>query len=140
MLFKIFAFYFFNFWSNEANNILTPKHKTDIRTIPNVECNEFLLEYDKNRDAKPIRDGISERQYCAMRPNGTDDNCKSGIQSLQILTSNLNPADSSNAKVVGIISFGVGCFGELPNVYTKIPYYAEWIESIVWANGILTTN
>lgn len=111
-----------------------------MRTIPKAECNEILFEYNKNRDDKPIRDGISERQYCAFRPNSTDDECHLGVKSTQILTSNLNPADSGNAKVVGIISFSVGCGGKLPNVYTKTAYYKDWIESIVWSNGILTAN
>lgn len=33
---------------------------------------------------------------------------------------------------VGIISFGIG-YGSLPSIYTRVAYYLEWIEPIVWS-------
>ncbi|XP_018562474.1 serine protease persephone-like [Anoplophora glabripennis] len=35
-------------------------------------------------------------------------------------------------SVVGIISYGAGCGGKIPGVYTRVSKYLEWIENIVW--------
>lgn len=37
--------------------------------------------------------------------------------------------------LVGITSFGRGCAGEIPGVYTRVSAYLDWIESIVWPSG-----
>jgi len=34
-------------------------------------------------------------------------------------------------QVAGISSFGAGC-GGFPGVYTRVTYFLEWIEGIVW--------
>ena len=34
--------------------------------------------------------------------------------------------------VIGITSFGQGCAGGAPSIYTRISSYLDWIESIVW--------
>lgn len=41
---------------------------------------------------------------------------------------------SAIATVVGVVSFGASCGTELPGVYTRVAFYIEWIESIVWPN------
>lgn len=35
-------------------------------------------------------------------------------------------------SIVGIVSYGTGCGGRIPGVYTKVSKYLEWIEKIVW--------
>lgn len=36
-------------------------------------------------------------------------------------------------RIVGVTSFGKGCGTvNIPAVYTKVPAYVAWIESIVW--------
>lgn len=40
--------------------------------------------------------------------------------------------ESAVATVIGIVSFGIGCGSRLPSVYTRVAYYLDWIEPIVW--------
>lgn len=42
------------------------------------------------------------------------------------------PCHSTVPTVVGIDSYGDGCRTTVPNVFTKVAYYLDWIESIVW--------
>lgn len=34
--------------------------------------------------------------------------------------------------LVGVTSFGKNCGSQIPAVYTRIAYYLDWIESVVW--------
>lgn len=36
------------------------------------------------------------------------------------------------STVVGVTSFGISCGSLLPSVYTRVAFYIDWIESIVW--------
>lgn len=99
--------------------------------MPLTQCNSILLEYNEERDLPAIRDGISENQYCAYDPNGKKDSCEGDSGGpLQMIDTNSNVA-----RVVGVISFGVGaCGAAIPSVYTRVASYLDWIESIVWPN------
>lgn len=46
---------------------------------------------------------------------------------LQFFNQNVHMAD-----IVGIVSFGIGCGYRLPAIYTRVAYYVDWIERIVW--------
>lgn len=39
---------------------------------------------------------------------------------------------SSVYSIVGVTSYGTGCGGKSPGVYTRVYSYLDWIESIVW--------
>lgn len=47
------------------------------------------------------------------------------------------PHDSSLAKVVGVVSFGITCGNALPSIYTRVAFYADWIASYVWPDGVI---
>lgn len=34
--------------------------------------------------------------------------------------------------IVGVTSFGKNCGSQIPAVYTRVAYYLDWIESVVW--------
>lgn len=86
--------------------------KIELKTVPLLECNTTLLQYNKDRDHAAFRNGIDESQYCAHDPLGKKDSCQgdSGgpLQSIRTLS---NPG-----KVVGIVSFGVGCGSGQPGI------------------------
>lgn len=78
--------------------------------------------------------GIDDGNYCAYDPNRRNDSCQ-GDSGGPLQT----PAhDIVEAKVLGIVSFGIGCASGYPGIYTRVAYYLDWIESIVWPNDVIT--
>lgn len=112
-------------------------------TVPRVECNTTLSNYNTLANLRRLRNGISDSQYCAhdSDPNGRKDTCQGDSGGpLQII-----PPDTKVAHIVGIVSFGLSCGTAYPSVYTRVASYVEWIESIVWPNKkiirpVLTSN
>lgn len=99
--------------------------------MPLADCNTTLLEFNKFRNLAFLQNGISDSQYCAYDPDGEKDSCQGDSGGpLQIVL-----PKTETAKVVGIVSFGMGCGIGLPGVYTRVASYVDWIESIVWPNG-----
>ena len=110
-----------------------------------------------NRQANEpgLRDGLSESQYCAYDPVGNKDACQ-GNNSYFIRITALSNCRSSYiiyfsgdsggplqlfrgnntnmASIIGVVSFGVGCGTKQPSVFTRVAYYLDWIEPIVWPN------
>lgn len=99
--------------------------------MPLHKCNSTILDWNKN-EVHPLSafiNGISESQYCAYDPEEERDSCQGDSGGpLQYYPD----SNSSIATVVGIVSFGVTCGTKLPSVYTRVAYYIDWIESIVW--------
>lgn len=89
------------------------------------------MEYNKIVHLKTFRNGISESQYCAYDPDGKNDSCDGDSGGpLQIF-----PYGSKTASLIGIVSFGISCGTGLPSIYTRVAFYVDWIESIVWSTG-----
>lgn len=42
----------------------------------------------------------------------------------------------STYSIVGIVSLGAQCGSRFPSIYTRVDYYLNWIEAIVWGNGL----
>lgn len=105
--------------------------KTQLTSMPLQECNRTFLNYNQRVDQAAFRQGIFEGQYCAYDPEGRNDSCSGDSGGpLQYFPNN----ESTVANVVGIVSFGISCGTELPGIYTRIAYYLDWIEPIVWPN------
>lgn len=94
--------------------------------MPWAECNEKYL----NLSTKALHKG----QYCAYYPQEREQTCSgspfpiSGAPLLHFKNSNV-------PNVIGIVTFGVGCDTAFPTVHTRVAYYLDWIESVVWPNG-----
>lgn len=70
-------------------------------------------------------------QICAYDPKAASDACQGDSGGpLQMFESK----SLAIATVVGVVSFGASCGTELPGVYTRVAFYIDWIESIVWPN------
>lgn len=105
--------------------------KTQVQTMPLEKCNEVVLEYSSRVNLPAYRDGISQSQYCAYDPQGKNDSCQGDSGGpLQYF-----PDPDALAVVVGIVSFGVSCGTELPAFYTRVAFYLDWIELLVWPNA-----
>ncbi|XP_031625896.1 serine protease persephone-like [Contarinia nasturtii] len=105
--------------------------KTQLTSMPLPECNQTFLNYNVLAYQAALQDGISQGQYCAYDPTGRNDSCQgdSGGPLQYFPTSN-----SSVSTVVGIVSYGLSCGTALPGIYTRVAFYLDWIESIVWPN------
>lgn len=112
--------------------------KADLITMPlSSQCNTTFLDYNRGGgNQKAFRDGISPTQYCAYDPDGRRDSCQGDSGGpLQ-----LYPKGAKMPKLVGIVSFGIGCGSTLPGIYTRVASYLNWIAPIVWPNGEVTTQ
>jgi secreted trypsin-like serine protease len=83
-------------------------------------CNQ---SYTMARRLRPLPNYVQPSQICA---DGKNDTCQ--IDSGGPLQ---NVVDEQH-HIVGIVSFGNSCGAELPSVYTRVSFYLDWIESIVW--------
>ncbi|XP_045526379.1 trypsin-like isoform X2 [Pieris brassicae] len=64
---------------------------------------------------------ITPRMFCAGYINGTKDSCQGDSGGPAVV----------NAKLVGIVSYGVGCAGAgHPGVYSLVPVARQWIRSV----------
>ncbi|XP_047037290.1 trypsin 3A1-like [Helicoverpa zea] len=64
---------------------------------------------------------ITPRMFCAGYLNGTKDSCQGDSGGPAV----------SNGKLVGLVSFGVGCaMKEQPGVYSNIPLVRGWIRQV----------
>lgn len=104
--------------------------KTNVTSVPLSACNTTLSEYNRQVDQPSLRNGISASQYCAYDPKAQHDACQGDSGGpLQTFSS---PAIGT---IIGVVSFGISCGTQLPGVYTRVAYYIDWIESIVWPNS-----
>lgn len=98
--------------------------------MPLSQCNKTILEFNKRRNRREFRNGISRSQYCVYDPSSTSDSCGIlGGGALQIF-----PPNASLPNIVGLISIAVGnnCDDKHPEILTRIAYYIPWIETNIW--------
>ena len=113
---------------SSTSNVL---RKTELITMPWDECNAKLLEYNQEANEAALEDGLSEGQYCTFSPEGHDSCSGDSGGPVQ------NYRNSRFSTIVGVISYGFSCGGKLPSVNTRVAFYVDWIESVVWPNGFI---
>ncbi|KAG5899760.1 hypothetical protein JTB14_006097 [Gonioctena quinquepunctata] len=93
--------------------------KAKLMAIPVEQCNSSYVARSSGTKT------IESTQLCAS--GNTSDACwgDSGGP-LQIREK------SGVFSIVGIVSFGSGCGGRVPGVFTRVSKYLDWIENIVW--------
>lgn len=94
------------------------------------QCNQMYLEQPFATD-RAFRDGLSPGQYCTYNSTVRADACRGDSGGPLYFTAD----DSSIGYVVGIVSFGLSCGKELPSINTRVAYYLDWIEPIVWPHS-----
>lgn len=123
----------FGFLFNTGINRPNELRKTELKTVPFAKCNATLVELNQIINQAAFRDGLNQGQYCAQDFKRMSDSCQGDSGGpLQYFPR----ANSTLATVVGIVSFGLSCGSDLPSVYTRVSYYLDWIEAIVWPNQI----
>lgn len=90
----------------------------------NEECRKLYGRH------KRIPRGILQSQLCAGSRTGKQDTCQGDSGGpIQIM----QQGNSCIYYVIGITSFGKSCaVSSAPGVYTKVSYYLDWIEEVVW--------
>lgn len=99
--------------------------------MPLIQCNQTILDFNKNKHIRALRDGVRRSQYCVYDPNSTQQSC--GLTSgapLQIFPF----ANATLPNIIGILSFTAGnkCDNKHPEILTRIAHYTPWIEANVW--------
>lgn len=98
--------------------------KADLTLVANSVCSAGYI------GESSLVDGILPSQICAGDETGERDTCQGDSGGpLQVVTW-LN--FQRIYHVIGITSFGRGCATTQPGVYTRVSYYLDWIESVVW--------
>lgn len=88
----------------------------------------MLGAFNERANLATFRDEIDESRYCAYDAQAKNDSCQGDSGGpLQHFAGGTNMAE-----IVGIVSYGVSCGSALPSLYTRVAYYLDWIESIVW--------
>lgn len=114
-----------NLGRQRTNDLL----KAELDTMPHEACNSTYRFLNWTVHLPTLHDNISRGLYCTMNSDQIADRCQSNSGGpLQYF----GDATSRAATVVGIVSVGFGCGSSLPGIYTRVAYYLDWIESIVW--------
>lgn len=94
--------------------------------VPNDACNRLMSTPRSRR----LKFGVLPSQICAGDLAGGKDTCE-GDSGGPLFLKSSDP--NCNYDVVGITSIGGICgTARKPGVYTRVSYYMNWIESIVW--------
>lgn len=100
-----------------------------VGTLNYVSQNQCQVAF-ATRQSEELKNGIIDSQMCAKDRENKRDTCQGDSGGpLQL------KGDATWYRknyLVGITSFGEGCLGPVPGVYTRIHSYLEWIERIVW--------
>ncbi|XP_031635439.1 serine protease persephone-like [Contarinia nasturtii] len=105
--------------------------KTELITMSLSECNSTMMKWNRQQNLPTYRNGLIKGQYCAHGLQGESDTCYGDTAGpLHYFPNN----ETSLATVVGIVSFGQSCGLALPTIFTRVAYYLDWIEGIVWPN------
>ncbi|XP_055637782.1 serine protease snake-like isoform X1 [Toxorhynchites rutilus septentrionalis] len=98
--------------------------KVGLDMLPNERCFEMYL------GARKLNRSIVQSQLCAHSPEGGKDTCQGDSGGpLQITL----PGHRCLYYLIGVTSFGWGCGSAgTAGVYTRVDFYLDWIESLVW--------
>ncbi|XP_055526390.1 serine protease snake-like [Wyeomyia smithii] len=92
----------------------------------NEQCQQV---YQDLASQPSLAQGIHGSQLCAGYASGGHDTCQGDSGGpLQVRDKN----EDCIFQLVAITSFGKVCGTTIPGVYTRISWYLDWIESIVW--------
>lgn len=129
-----------------TNPLLTGQKPSSI--LQKTMLNPITISTCNATYTKRLNKYITNKQLCAGSDDGKRDTCTVNIYFVScfffIVNSGFIQGDSGGPlqvqqkknsnifSVVGITSYGTGCGGTMPAVYTRVYSYLSWIEDIVW--------
>jgi secreted trypsin-like serine protease len=93
------------------------------RKLPQVEVD--WVDHDTCASALTAAGGeIADTEICAMRQGTRKDSCQGDSGGPLVV-----PAKDGDGFVqVGVVSWGRGCGGPLPGVYSRVAAFSDWID------------
>nr|XP_032517336.1 serine protease persephone-like isoform X3 [Danaus plexippus plexippus] len=116
-------------WGTTSSSRLTRSTtlmKADVTVVSRSECNKSFINWPK------LPRGIIDGQICAG--DTRSDTCYGDSGGPMQYPNDYD----GQYRLVGVTSFGRGCGTAMPGVYTRVAYYINWIENIVWPAGLNT--
>ncbi|XP_031634257.1 serine protease Hayan-like [Contarinia nasturtii] len=101
--------------------------KVNLTSMPLEECRTLLKNANNGGQDKTLKSRFINGQYCAYGGEGKRSCHGDSGGPLTYLK-------SSTSTIVGVVSAGSNCLLDLPDIYTRVAYYLDWIEPKVWNN------
>uniref|UniRef100_A0A1B0BYS1 Peptidase S1 domain-containing protein n=1 Tax=Glossina palpalis gambiensis TaxID=67801 RepID=A0A1B0BYS1_9MUSC len=115
--------------ATRASSDILLKVSLDIK--PLASCNEIFAKYGSDRR---LTQGVVKTLLCAGDKEAKKDAC-SGDSGGPL---NLVIDESYRQyRIVGIVSSGFGCGTSIPGLYTRVALFLDYIEKIVWPDGVV---
>ena len=89
-------------------------HEVEVNWIDNDTC---MAAFDAASGS------IEETELCAMQPGTRKDSCQGDSGGPLVVPS----GDGTTFVQVGVVSWGRGCGGDLPGVYSRVAAFSDWI-------------
>lgn len=99
-------------------------------TINIIEKDQCTKAYSQEIKTAAMKDGIKDSLICAGELGGGKDTCQGDSGGpLQVVLKE----PECMYSLIGVTSFGKFCgFKNSPAMYSRISFYIDWIEGIVW--------
>lgn len=110
--------------------------KVNLTTVSLEDCNNTYSVAAPFSTNVRIPNGLQHNQYCAIGTRNVDtgivgDTCQGDSGGALLIT-----VDDKYYQI-GITSLSVVCGSTTPALYTRVAAYVDWIESIVWPDGVV---
>jgi len=96
------------------------------------EVDVDFIDHDKCASAfEAAGSNVADTEICAMVPGTRKDSCQGDSGGPLVVMDE----DGSRLVQVGVVSWGRGCGGPLPGVYTRVASFSDWIDETMVANA-----
>lgn len=108
------------FGSGAKDKVSFPRllHEVDVDWVDNQTC---MSAFDAAGGS------IEETELCGMQPGTRKDSCQGDSGGPLVMPS----GDGITFVQVGVVSWGRGCGGDLPGVYSRVAAFSDWIQETV---------
>nr|XP_029733239.1 serine protease persephone-like [Aedes albopictus] len=119
----------------DTDNFLFPNRMmtVNLTTVSLSKCKKFFTDITRKHR---LPKGIIDTQYCARGSKSVSSTGVAGDTCQGDSGGPLTAMVGGMVQLVGVTSFGPGCGSDTPGVYTRVAQYIEWIEQMVWPDGV----
>lgn len=119
----------------DTDNFLFPNRMmtVNLTTVSLSKSKKFFTDITRKHR---LPKGIIDTQYCARGSKSVSSTGVAGDTCQGDSGGPLTAMVGGMVQLVGVTSFGPGCGSDTPGVYTRVAQYIEWIEQMVWPDGV----